>query len=108
MLSADLVLVNTNKMPKPTMNLGIGSFQKVEKNYLTISDVALDVKGIAGGPVPKHIKPIWPFIAFTAFPTLPTEFKKYMASKQQNLLKQYYLLIYFLKITRPLLPPFLD
>ena len=29
-----------------------------------------------------------------------------MASKQQNLLKQYYLLIYFLKITRPLLPPF--
>ena len=31
---------------------------------------------ISGGPVPKHIKPIWPFIAFTAFNTLPTEFKE--------------------------------
>ena len=30
---------------------------------------------IGGGPVPKHIKPIWPFIAFTAFNTLPKEFK---------------------------------
>ena len=33
---------------------------------------------IGGGPVPKHIKPIWPFIAFTAFNTLPREFKKFM------------------------------
>ena len=35
-----------------------------------------DVKDIiGGGPVPGHIKPIWPFIAFTAFNTLPPEFK---------------------------------
>ena len=25
--------------------------------------------------MPRHIKPIWPFIAFTAFNTLPKEFK---------------------------------
>ena len=31
---------------------------------------------IAGGPVPAHINPIWPFISFTAFHTLPIEFKK--------------------------------
>ena len=32
-----------------------------EKDYLVLTDVAVDVKNIiAGGPVPKHIKPIWP------------------------------------------------
>ena len=41
------------------------------------TDVAEDVKDIIeGGPVPGHIKPIWPFIAFTAFNTLPSEFKE--------------------------------
>ena len=40
------------------------------KDYLLFTDVAKDVQDIiAGGPVPKHIKPIWPFIAFTAFHT---------------------------------------
>ncbi len=47
-----------------------------ETNYLLLTDVAKDVYDIiAGGPVPKHIKPIWPFISFTAFHTLPDEFK---------------------------------
>ena len=46
-------------------------------NYLLLTDVAEDVKNIiSGGPVPTHIKPIWPFISFTAFNTLPPEFKK--------------------------------
>ena len=45
-----------------------------EKDYLVKTDVAMDVYDIiGGGPVPKHIKPIWPFIAFTAFNTLPKE-----------------------------------
>ena len=44
-----------------------------------------DVKDIiSGGPVPRHIKPIWPFIAFTAFNTLPPEFKKYTEYKIPN------------------------
>ena len=47
-----------------------------EKDYLVLTDVAIDVADIiSGGPVPRHIKPIWPFIAFTAFNTLPKEFK---------------------------------
>ena len=51
--------------------------KKVKKKIiLLITDVAKDVQDIiAGGPVPKHIKPIWPFISFTAFNTLPKEFK---------------------------------
>jgi quinol-cytochrome oxidoreductase complex cytochrome b subunit len=62
---------------------------------------------IGGGPVPKHIKPIWPFIAFTAFNTLPPEFKKIYGikdSKFKNLLLGFNLML--LKYTRPFLPPF--
>ena len=50
---------------------------KSKKDYLVLTDVAKDVYDIiGGGPVPKHIKPIWPFISFTAFNTLPKEFKE--------------------------------
>ena len=62
---------------------------------------------IAGGPVPTHIKPIWPFIAFTAFHTLPPEFKKIYDIKTTTVKK--YLLgfnLFLLKFTRPFLPPF--
>ena len=72
------------------------------------TDVAMDVYDIiSGGPVPKHIKPIWPFIAFTAFNTLPKEFKEIYgitSSNLKNFLVNFNL--YLLKLTRPLLPPF--
>ena len=109
MLSADLVLINTSKMPKTHNELRDWVISKSkEKNYLKITDVATDVKEIiAGGPVPKHIKPIWPFIAFTAFHTLPPEFKEIYGiktSKFSNAILSFNL--FFLKTTRPLLPPF--
>ena len=109
MLSADLVLINTSKMPKTHNELRDWVISKSkEKNYLKITDVAIDVKEIiAGGPVPKHIKPIWPFIAFTAFHTLPPEFKEIYGiktSKFSNAILSFNL--FFLKTTRPLLPPF--
>ena len=79
-----------------------------ENSYLVYTDVAKDVKDIiSGGPVPKHIKPIWPFISFTAFNTLPEEFKKIYGIKTTNiksLILKFNLL--FLKFTRPFLPPF--
>jgi len=79
-----------------------------QKDYLMNTDVAEDVKDIiGGGPVPGHIKPIWPFIAFTAFNTLPPEFKKIYEineSKTKNLIVAFNLKL--LKITRPFLPPF--
>ena len=50
-----------------------------------ITDVAEDVKDIiAGGPVPRHIKPIWPFIAFTAFRHCLNEFKKIYGIKSST------------------------
>ena len=107
--SAELVLVNIDKVPSTHAELRDWVIKKSrEKDYLRNTDVALDVKNIiGGGPVPAHIKPIWPFIAFTAFNTLPKEFKEIYGIKESKLKNA--ILIFnlkLLKFTRPLLPPF--
>ena len=109
MLSAELVLIDKGKMPKTHDDLKEWVINKSkEKGYLLKTDVAQDVyEIIGGGPVPKHIKPIWPFIAFTAFNTLPKEFKLIYGireSKLKNIFVGFNLNL--LKYTRPLLPPF--
>tara|TARA_B000000565_G_scaffold213773_1_gene167224 strand:- start:421 stop:1263 length:843 start_codon:yes stop_codon:yes gene_type:complete len=109
MKAADLVLVDTSMMPKTHEGLKNWVIEKSrEKDYLLFTDVAKDVQDIiAGGPVPTHIKPIWPFIAFTAFNTLPREFKILYGikeSKIKDIILKFNL--NFLKITRPFLPPF--
>jgi len=109
MKAAELVLVDKNKMPKTHDGLKNWVTEKSrEDGYLVSTDVAEDVKNIiGGGPVPKHIKPIWPFIAFTAFNTLPKEFKEIYGisdSKLKNLILGINLKL--LKYTRPFLPPF--
>tara|TARA_A100001015_G_scaffold265537_1_gene314007 strand:+ start:1755 stop:2597 length:843 start_codon:yes stop_codon:yes gene_type:complete len=109
MLSAGLVLINLEQMPKTHRELRDWVIKKSRENdTLILTDVADDVRNIiAGGPVPKHIKPIWPFIAFTAFQTLPKEFKEIYGIKSTKL-KDFILLINLsiLKLTRPFLPPF--
>jgi uncharacterized protein (DUF2236 family) len=109
MKAADLVLIDTSIMPKTHEGLKNWVIEKSrEKDYLLFTDVAKDVQDIiAGGPVPTHIKPIWPFIAFTAFNTLPREFKILYGikeSKIKDIILKFNL--NFLKITRPFLPPF--
>jgi uncharacterized protein (DUF2236 family) len=109
MLAAKLVLIDENSMPQSHDELKQWVIDKSrEEGYLIFTDVAKDVQDIiAGGPVPKHIKPIWPFISFTAFHTLPPEFKNLYnvkESKAINFLLSFNLLL--LKYTRPLLPPF--
>lgn len=109
MLAADLVLINIKDMPQTHEELKQWVIKKSQtKDYLIITDVAKDVQDIiAGGPVPTHIKPIWPFIAFTAFNTLPKEFKELYGvseSKVKDLILSFNL--NFLKYTRPFLPPF--
>ena len=109
MLAAKLVLIDENSMPQSHDELKQWVIDKSrEEGYLIFTDVAKDVQDIiAGGPVPKHIKPIWPFIAFTAFHTLPPEFKNLYSVKESkaiNFLLSFNLLL--LKYTRPLLPPF--
>ena len=57
--------------------------------------------------MPKHIKPIWPFISFTAFNTLPQEFKDIYGIKNSTFKKTLVNFnLFLLKFTRPLLPPF--
>ena len=107
--AAEMCLVDRDIIPKTHDGLKEWVIEKSrKKDYLMATDVAEDVKEIiGGGPVPGHIKPIWPFIAFTAFNTLPPEFKKIYGikdSKTKNLILAFNLK--FLKITRPLLPPF--
>ena len=91
MIAAEMVLVNTSLMPKTHKELKHWIIEKSkEKDYLLFTDVAKDVQDIiAGGPVPKHIKPIWPFIAFTAFHTLPEEFKKIYNIRTTSIRKQF-------------------
>jgi uncharacterized protein (DUF2236 family) len=107
--AAELVLVDKNKIPKTHDELRDWVIDKSrEKNYLLLTDVAEDVKDIIrGGPVPGHIKPIWPFISFIAFNTLPPEFRKIYGIKDSKL-KSFILgfNLKLLKYTRPFLPPF--
>ena len=109
MLSANLVLIDTNNMPKTHEELKKWVIQKSkQESYLLHTDVAQDVfEIIGGGPVPAHIKPIWPFISFTAYNTLPKEFKNIYGLKEtkiKNIIVNINLKL--LKITRPFLPPF--
>ena len=109
MIAADLVLVDTKEMPQTHDELKDWVTTKSrEKDYLIVTDVAEDVKDIiAGGPVPRHIKPIWPFIAFTAFQTLPQEFKDIYGIKTSKFKRVIVNLnLGMLKYTRPFLPPF--
>ena len=86
MIAAELVLVDKKLMPKTHNGLKEWIIKKSrKKDFLLLTDVATDVyKIIKGGPVPLHIKPIWPFISFTAFNTLPKEFKRYTQLKIQK------------------------
>ena len=109
MLSAKLMLVDLKRMPKSHEELKQWVIKKSkEKDYLLLTDVAQDVYDIiSGGPVPIHIKPIWPFISFTAFNTLPKEFKEIYGIKETKL--RGYLVNFnlsLLRLMRPFLPPF--
>ena len=109
LLAAKMVLIDISQVPKTHKLLKEWVIDKSNKeNFLKLTDVAEDVKNIiSGGPVPKHIKPIWPFISFTAFHTLPQEFK-YIYGIKTTAIKKVILgfNLFFLKLTRPFLPPF--
>ncbi len=108
-LAAEMVLVTKEKIPETHNLLKEWVMEKSrEEEFLLLTDVAEDVKNIIlGGPVPLHIKPIWPFISFTAFHTLPVEFKNIYGIETTRYKK--YMVnfnLYLLKLTRPFLPPF--
>ena len=109
MIVAELVLIDKNIMPKSHEDLKKWIIEKSrQRDYLLLTDVAKDVYDIiSGGPVPIHIKPIWPFIAFTAFNTLPEEFKKIYNIRETKLRKFFLIFnLSLLRLMRPFLPPF--
>ena len=109
MLAAKLVLIDKDKMPQTHNALKQWVIEFSQKgNNLLITDVAEDVKNIiATGPVPPHIRPIWPFISFMAFHTLPLEFRKLYGIKQKKWHKKVLSFnLALLRTTRPFLPPF--
>ncbi len=109
MLSAKLVLIDENKMPQTHKELENWVIDLTRrKQFLLITDVANDVKSIIQtGPVPRHIKPIWPFISFMAFHTLPEEFRNLYGVNQKKWHKKIVNInLSILRITRPFLPPF--
>ena len=104
-----MVLVTKEKIPETHNELKQWVTEKSrEEEFLLLTDVAEDVKSIIlGGPVPLHIKPIWPFISFTAFHTLPAEFKNIYGIETTRYKKcMVNFNLYLLKLTRPFLPPF--
>ena len=109
MVAAEMVLVKKSLAPKTHGELKDWvALKSREKDYLLFTDVAEDVyEIIKTGPVPIHIKPIWPFIAFTAFNTLPKEFKQVYGIKETKI-KSFLLMfnLNLLKFIRPFLPPF--
>ena len=108
-VAAEMVLVTKEKIPETHNELRDWVMEKSrEEEFLLLTDVAEDVKSIIlGGPVPLHIKPIWPFISFTAFHTLPAEFKNIYGIETTRYKKwMVNFNLYLLKLTRPFLPPF--
>ena len=108
-VAAEMVLVTKEKIPETHNELKEWVMEKSrEEKFLLLTDVAEDVKSIIlGGPVPLHIKPIWPFISFTAFHTLPAEFKNIYGIETTRYKKwMVNFNLYLLKLTRPFLPPF--
>ena len=108
-VAAEMVLVTKEKIPETHNELKDWVMEKSrEEEFLLLTDVAEDVKSIIlGGPVPLHIKPIWPFISFTAFHTLPVEFKNIYGIETTRYKKwMVNFNLYLLKLTRPFLPPF--
>ncbi len=109
MIAAELVLIDKNIMPKSHEDLKKWIIEKSrERDYLLLTDVASDVYDIiSGGPVPIHIKPIWPFISFTAFNTLTEEFKEIYKIRETKFKKIFLIFnLSLLRFIRPLLPPF--
>ena len=108
MKAAELVLVNTKKMPKTHDELKEWVKEKSsEKNYLTYTDVAKDGYIIAGGPVPNILNQ-YAFLSHLQHFNLPEEFKNIYEIKDSKIKRKIVSFnLFLLKFTRPLLP-FLD
>lgn len=72
LLAAEFMLLPRDQVPRSYVDLEAYVDKMVNSDTLQMSDVAANVADIIRrGPVPTIIKPIWAFIRFAAFGTLP-------------------------------------
>ena len=106
MIAAELVLLERADMPA-TFDDTLAYVEDVlASGDLMISDVADDVADlIRTGPVPWQLKPVWAFISFAAFGTLPDSLKE-MYGATWSPLRQRWLdfNLWMLGRIRPMLP----
>lgn len=76
LLAADLMLLPRTKVPADYQALEDYVTRVVSSDRLVMTDVAANVADIIRqGPVPAVIKPLWGFIRFAAFGTLPARLR---------------------------------
>ncbi len=76
LLAADLMLLPRTKVPASYQALDDYVTRVVSSDRLVMTDVATNVAEIIRqGPVPAIIKPLWGFIRFAAFGTLPPKLR---------------------------------
>lgn len=77
MIAAELVLLDRKDMP-PTYDATVQYVETIlASDALRMTDVAAEVAElIRTGPVPWQLKPVWAFISFAAFGTLPDSLKE--------------------------------
>ncbi len=77
LLAADLMLLARERVPSTYAGMEAYVESVVASDRLLLTDVAANVADIIRrGPVPTAIKPLWGFIRFAAFGTLPEELRR--------------------------------
>ena len=106
LLAAELMLLPRDKVPASFADLEEYVDKVVHSDRLQMSDVAANVADIIRrGPVPTAIKPVWSFIRFAAFGTLPEPLRAIYGVKWSPARERWLQMnLAFLKRIRPLLP----
>lgn len=106
LLAAEFMLLPKDKVPGTYVDLEGYVDEVVNSDRLQMSDVAANVGDIIRrGPVPPAIKPVWSFIRFAAFGTLPERVRDIYGVKWSPAREKWLRFnLAALKRIRPLLP----
>jgi uncharacterized protein (DUF2236 family) len=106
LLAAEFMLLPKDKVPATYADLEAYVDEIVNSDRLQMSDVAANVGDIIRrGPVPLAIKPVWSFIRFAAFGTLPERVREIYGVKWSPARERWLSFnLAALKRIRPLLP----
>ncbi len=106
LLAAELVLLPRGRVPPTIEEMEAYVDEMVHSSRLMHTEVAEDVaRLIRTGPVPLHLRPIWKFISFAAFGTLPAPLRRLYGIRWGRGREQWLRLnLWLLARIRPLLP----